>query len=109
MKYSTKEKKRAVKVYKENGSISKTVRQTRYPKCRRMLYDWAAEYDKSGTVRDKRSGRTEIASYSREQIDKAVFSAIAVEKAFRLLQRRWDILPPVRSGDGLQRQDKQRK
>ncbi len=72
MNYSPKEKIKAIKPYKKIGSITKTVKKLGYPKCRRMLYNWVAEYERTGAVTDKRRRRTENATYNQSQIDKAL-------------------------------------
>lgn len=71
MKYSHKEKTKAIQLYKKLKSVSKTLRKLGYPS-RHTLYDWIAEYEMSGNVRDKRCTRGAAPTYTREEIDKAV-------------------------------------
>ncbi len=71
MKYSKKEKERAIQLYKKLGNITKTVRRLGYPS-RHMLYDWIDEYESTGTFTDKRCKRGATPTYTQEEIDRAI-------------------------------------
>lgn len=59
-------------MYYKLGSIQKAIEKLGYPKTRNMVYNWIEEYERTGTVSDKREGRTQNTIYTNEQIEKAV-------------------------------------